>query len=180
MQHFQALADELRDVELVAAGQSGDHHLREPVEVLLAFAAAGVDAEPRGIDLVEFDARVGHRLLRGADGEVGVPALILPILGILAHVGNVPIANFGGDLRGEIAGVEERGIADARLAGQQPPPHGFNIGPQRRHAADAGHYNTSSHNSVLLASVKTIVRQVAADFSKAGELASMARMASAS
>ena len=31
---------------------------------------------------------------------------------------------------------------------KQPPPHGFNIGPQRRHAADAGHYNASSHKSI--------------------------------
>ena len=69
-------------------------------------------------------------------------------VGILADVGDVPVADFGGDLRGEVAGVEQRGIAHARLAGQQPPPHGFDVGAQGRNAADARNHNASSHGSV--------------------------------
>ena len=134
----------------LAAVEAGHHHFGEAVEILLALAAAGIDAEAGGIELAEVEARVGHGLLGGADGEVGVPALILPIVGVLAHIGEVPIADFGGDLGGKVAGVEQGGIAHARLAGQQPPPHGFDIRAQRRNAADAGNYNASSHGSVPL------------------------------
>ena len=59
-----------------------------------------------------------------------VAALIFPVLGVFADVAEVPIADFGGDLGGEVAGVEERGVADARLAGEQPPPHGVDLRPK--------------------------------------------------
>ena len=62
------------------------------------------------------DAGVIHRLLGGADGELRVAAALLPDFGIFADVGDVPVADFGRDARGEVAGVEERGVVDARLA----------------------------------------------------------------
>ena len=145
--------------KLVAAVEAGDHHLGEAVEILLAFAAAGVDAEAGGIELAEIQARVGHGLLGGADGEVGVPALVLPIVRVLAHVGEVPVADFGGDFGGEVAGVEERGIADARLAVEQPPPDRFDVRAQRRDAAHAGDHNASSHQLIPL-SITSNRRQV--------------------
>ena len=44
--------------------------LREAIEILLPFAAAQIDAEPRGIELGVQHARVVHRLLGGAGGEL--------------------------------------------------------------------------------------------------------------
>ena len=116
VEDFQALAGELGQVELSPPPRPATIISREAVEVLLALAAAGVDAEAGGIELGQVEARVGHGLLGGADGEVGVPALVLPVLGVLAHVGEVPVADLGRDLGGEVAGVEQRGVADARLA----------------------------------------------------------------
>ena len=127
VEHFQALLGEAGQVEGVSAGQGGDHHLREVEEVLLSFAAAGVDAEPARVEAAQLDAGVGHRLFRRADGEMGVPALMLPVRRILADVGKVPIADFRGDLRGEVAGVEARRQAHARVAGQKPLPDGFDF-----------------------------------------------------
>ena len=132
--------------------EAGHHHVGEAVEVLLPLAAAHVDAEAgRVVDAhlrQVLEARVGHRLLGGADGEMRVPPLKFPVFGFFAGLGDVPIADFGGDFGGELAGVEQGDIVHARLAGPQPPPHGFHVRPQRRHAADAGHYNPSSHDNV--------------------------------
>ena len=92
-----------------------------------------------------FQPGVADGLLGGAHGKAGVAALKLPVFGVLAHVGDVPVADLGGDLRGEIGGVEERRIAHARLAGEQPFPYHFAVGAQGRDHANARDDNASSH-----------------------------------
>ena len=52
----------------------------EAVEVLLPLAAAGVDAEAGRIEAAVQHAGIGHGLLGGADGEMRMPALVLPVL----------------------------------------------------------------------------------------------------
>ena len=148
MQCLQTLANKLREVELIAAAKAGNHHFGETIEILLAFAAAGIDAEASRIKFFEVQARVCHGLLGGANGKMGMPALIFPIRRVFAYVREVPVAHFGGDLGGKVAGVEQRGVADARLAGHKPPPHRFDVGSQGRNTAHPGDYNASSHSSL--------------------------------
>ena len=106
-----------------AAVEPGDHHFGEAVEVLLAFAAAGVDAEAGGIERASFRPASATAFLAAPTAKRVWRPWILPVFRVLAHVGEVPVADLGGDLRGEIGGVEEGRIAHARLAGQQPLPN---------------------------------------------------------
>ncbi len=145
VEDFQALLREAGQVQGVSLGQGGDHHVRKVEEVLLSFAAAGVDAEAARVEPAQLDAGVGDRLFRRADGEMGVPPLVFPLRRVLADVGKVPIADFRGDLRGKVARVESRRLAHARLAGQEPLPDRFDFHAQGRDPSDAGDYDASSH-----------------------------------
>ena len=120
---LEAFLNERGQVEL-AVLEGGDHHVAEVVEVLLAFAGAEVDAEAVGIDRAE-DAGVIDGLPGGADGEPRVAAALFPHGRVFADVGQRPVADLGRDARGEVAGVEQRRVIDARLAF-------FEVGPQLR------------------------------------------------
>ena len=96
------------------------------------------------------DARVVDRLLGRADGELRVPAALFPRGRVFADVGERPIADLGRDPRGEVAGVEQRRVIDARLAFLQIGPQLGHRRAQRRHAAHAGYYNASSHGNYLI------------------------------
>ena len=100
---FQSLATELGDVQRRAAVQPGDHHLGKTIEVLLALAAAGINAEARRIDAGVENARIANRLLRGPDGKASMAALVLPVVGVFADVGDVPVSYLGGNLVGKLA-----------------------------------------------------------------------------
>ncbi len=150
VQGFQTSASEADQIELSPARQAGHHHLGEAVEILLAFAGAEVHAEAGGIEARDVQGGVGHGFFGRADGEMSVPALIFPILGIFAHVGYVPVAHLGGDLGGKVAGVENGGVAYAGFAGQEPPPDGFHLRTQGRNTTDPGNHNTSSHGAESL------------------------------
>jgi hypothetical protein len=71
--------------------------------------------------------------------------LVFPILRVFAHVGYRPMADFRGDFGGEMAGVEQTDIIDARSARQKRLPYAFDIGAQRRYPTDAGNHDTSLH-----------------------------------
>ena len=118
VQRFEAFAGEGADVERVAIEGAG-HHAAKAGEILLAFAAAEIDAEARGIAMVFVEAGVLHRLLGGAGGEARVAAAIFPAVGIFAGIADIPVFDFGGNLRGELAGVEKRGVTDAGFAAEQ-------------------------------------------------------------
>ena len=103
-----------------AAVQRAGHHVGEVVEILLPFAAAEIDAEAIGLDACSSMPGGVDRLLGGAGGESCAARDISSASRIFADRGNVPIADFGGDARGKVAGVEHRRVADARFAAQQP------------------------------------------------------------
>ena len=122
--------------------------MAEVVEVLLALAGAEIHAEAVGVDRAR-DARIFHGLLGGADGEPRVPAALFPGGRVFAHVGQRPVADLGRNARGKIAGVKQRRVIDARAALFQIGPQLGHRRAQRRHAAHAGYYNTSSHGKYL-------------------------------
>ena len=147
---LQPFLDERAQVEL-AVLEGGHHHVAEVVKVLLAFAGAEIHAEAVGVDRAD-DARVVHRLLGRADGEPRVPAALFPGGRVFADVGDRPIANLGRDARGKVAGVEQRRVIDAGAAFLQIGPQLGHRGAERRDAAHAGYYNTSSHGEYLFKS----------------------------
>ena len=71
MKQLQADRGEVGEVEACRL-RAADHHLREAVEILLPFAAAEIDAEAGRIVDAAVDARIRHRLLGGAGGELRV------------------------------------------------------------------------------------------------------------
>ena len=144
---LEPFSNERGQVEL-AVLQRGDHHVAEVVEILLAFAGAEVNAEAIGLDAREH-AGIVDGLLGRADGELGVAAALLPLGRVFAHVGHRPVANLGRNLGGEVAGVEQRRVADARLAFFQVGPQLGHRGAQRRDATHAGNYDSSSHDDFL-------------------------------
>ena len=145
---FEAFLDERGQVEL-AVFEGGDHHVAEVVEVLLTFAGAEVDAEVIGVDGAQY-AGIVHRLPGGADGELRVPAALLPNGRVFADIGERPIANFGRDACGKVTGVEERGVVDARLALFQVGPELRHGGAQGSYDAHSGYNNSSSHGVHLI------------------------------
>ena len=138
LQRLQAGLREPRHVEGVAVEGEG-HHLREGCEVLVALAAAQVHAQPRGISGQPVgEAGIPHRLQRGAGGEPRVAAEPRPEGVGAALVGDVPIADLGGDLRGKPGGVEDRRVAHARGAGDEVAPEPVDAEPERRDAPYPG------------------------------------------
>ena len=147
VEDFEPFFDEFRFVEFAVFVETGEHHRGEIVEVLRAFARAGVNAEAFRIEVgsvVAEETGVFHRLVAGADRELRMSVLQLPIVGIFADRGNIPILDFGGDLRREIRRVEQSDATDARFAVQQTAPNRFDVGAQRRNQT-----NTRNDNSTF-------------------------------
>jgi hypothetical protein len=147
VEDFEPFFDELRFVEFAVFAEAGEHHRGEIVEVLSAFARAGVNAEAFRVKagFVVEESGVLHRLMAGADGELRMTVLQFPIVGIFADRGNIPILHFGGDLRREIRRVEQGDATDARFAVQQTAPNRFNVGAQRRNQTNTRNDNSTIH-----------------------------------
>ena len=121
---LEAFLDERGQVEL-AVLEGGDHHVAEVVEILLAFAGAEVDAEAIGIDGARERPTSSTACLAAPMANFVCRPRFSHVGRVFADVGERPVADLGRDARGEVAGVEERRVADARL--------GFlEIGPQLR------------------------------------------------
>ena len=125
--------------------RAADHHSAEPQEILIAFAAAQVNAETLGGNSGIEDAGRRNRLFGRSHRELGVPPARLPSLRILADLRNVPVLDFRGNTCGETAGIEDRRIADAGLALFEPRPDGFHVMPHRVNHAHSGDDHTPSH-----------------------------------
>ena len=50
----------------------------------------------------------GYEVDSAADGEAGLPRLMLPEPRVLANFRDAPVSHFGGDPSGKVAGVENR------------------------------------------------------------------------
>jgi len=72
-EHLQTGLDESRQIKLRAV-QGADHHLAEPQEILIALAAAQVDAQTPGIQAGIKDPGGRDGLFRRSDGKFGVPS----------------------------------------------------------------------------------------------------------
>ena len=144
VQRFQACLDERGQVELSPC-RALRHHVREADEILLAFAAAQVDAEARGIDCASSTPESSTACLAAPTANCVWRPRYFQRSGSSPASAMSQFLHFGRDLGGKVAGVEERGVADARIAAQQRLPHFVDRVPQRRDAAQAGDHNTSFH-----------------------------------
>src|SRR5208283_2242271 len=72
-------------------------------------------------------------------------ALELPVFRDLAHVGEIPVTDLGGDSRRKAGGIEKGRITYARFTGEKSLPDGLTVGAQGRDHADAGNHHASSH-----------------------------------
>ena len=137
MKRLQSFFRELRHVEHVARDRR-IHHAGEGVEVLLPFAAAQVDAQPRRIGgQAVRQAGILHRLERGPRREFRVTPAEPPTGRVLALVADVPVANLGRDLGRESRGVKHRRQAHARRPHHQVFPEWLHAQAKRRNAAHA-------------------------------------------
>ena len=144
VQLLEALAGEAGGVDLPVARRGVDE-LDEPGEVLLPLARAEVDAEPRAVEVRRrLQPRVVDRHPGGGDGELGVPAVLAPAVGVGDVVGQVEALGLGGDPGREAGGVEQRDRADAA------PPF-LERGPGRLQvAADRGDHPHPRHDDSAL------------------------------
>ena len=136
MERFEADPRELGNVERAPLDRQR-HHLREGVKILVHLAAADVHPHPGRVRLEPVgQAGVAHRLERRPGCKARVAAAVLPAFDRLAFVGDRPVADLGGDLRGETRRVEDRRPTDPRGSDLEIGPQILDADAQRRHAAD--------------------------------------------
>ena len=130
VQPFQAGLGEQRPGRTARPPRRAGHHAGEAVEILLPLAAAQIDAEPGRVELAATPGCPSRAPLswprrrrtwcagRGTSRPRGSSPTSA----------DVPIADFGRDLGGKVAGVEDRRIADARRPALQALPHLLHVG----------------------------------------------------
>ncbi len=117
-------------------------------ELQAADTGADVDARAFGVAGADLVARVGQRLTRRRDGEVGEGIHLADVL-LVHHRQRVEPAHLSRYPRTVVARVEAGDRSDAAFPGKQGLPRALAIEAQRRQQPDAGDDNASAHEGFL-------------------------------